>query len=440
MERAKKKKAILLGAISPFCDLVREMADLNIEPIICDYYSDAPAKKMSYPSYEISTTDVDAVLALAKKEEVDGVVCAFSDRNLMPAHQICEALHLNHFFSEETIDVLTDKEKMKRFFRENGCPVVNYGLISFESADWDKAIEAFRFPVITKPIDAYGSKGIYLCETAEEVRRVSQSVIKESLHHKGSMIVEEYYLADEISISAWVKNGRAYITCVYDVFRNIEGSFTLSAVAFPSKYTEKELDRFDALVNQVVSDMSIEEGPVTLQCFIGPSGIKLSELLCRLAGGSPYAYPTYFGGPDTAKMLIAYSVGDPIDYQNLTEFKPVLPPEEVIYHIQVIVNRKGKIRFDFDRQRIMEEDPGFADLVVYYSDGDELVNVGSSGVIFARIMYRTRRDADFNELAEKLDKLVCAYGEDGVKSSFIRRAQRINVTDTYEIDWAFLKG
>ena len=74
MQETTKKKVILMGAISPFCDLVREIVDLNIEPIICDYYSDAPAKKMGYTSYDISTTDIDAIVNLAKRENANGII------------------------------------------------------------------------------------------------------------------------------------------------------------------------------------------------------------------------------------------------------------------------------------------------------------------------------------------------------------------------------
>ena len=40
------KKGLLLGAIAPFCDLVKEMESMGVSPVICDYYKDAPAKKM----------------------------------------------------------------------------------------------------------------------------------------------------------------------------------------------------------------------------------------------------------------------------------------------------------------------------------------------------------------------------------------------------------
>ena len=425
-----------MGAISPFCDLVREIAELNIEPIICDYYSDAPAKKMGYRSYDISTTDTDSILELAKDEHADGIICAFSDRNLMPAYTVCEVLHLNHFFSREIIECLTDKHKMKHFFTSHGYPVVKYGVVSLE--ELDTASERFHFPVLTKPVDAYGSKGIFLCNTLEEIKAVTGRVLHESLNYRNRIIVEEYYQADEISVSAWVKDGRAYITCIYDVFRNIENTFTLSAVAFPSKYSYTDLEDVNYLLNQIISDRGVEDGPVTLQCFIGADGIKVSELLCRLAGGSPYLYPTFFGGPNLAKMVISHAVGEIVDYQNLFTFKPVIEKDDVFFDVQVLVNHKGSLYYGFDKEDVIKANSEIVDIVIYYANGHKLVNVSSAGVVFAKVICKTKRTCRYADMVKRLEDDIVVYDEEGSKSSFIRKPQRLNVVDTYKTDWAFL--
>ena len=437
MQETTKKKVILMGAISPFCDLVREIVDLNIEPIICDYYSDAPAKKMGYTSYDISTTDIDAIVNLAKRENANGIICAFSDRNLLPAYNVCTQLNLNYMFSQEIIKCLTDKIEMKRFFSSHGYPIVKYGVKDLEGIG--NVEDEFHFPVLTKPIDAYGSKGIFLCDTVEDLKNVYGKVLKESLNYEDRIIVEEYYRADEISISAWVKNGKAYITCIYDVSRNIEDTITLSSVSFPSKYSYSNLECFGVLLNRIVSDIGIKDGPVTLQCFIGADGIRISELLCRLAGGSPYLYPMYFGGPNVAKMMISYLVGNSIDYQNLQDFRPVIQGDDVFYDVQVLVNRKGRLHYVLDRKTILKDNPEIADIILYYKDNHELVSVGSSGVVFARVICKTKRGMNYSDLVDKLDKIIAVYDESGEKSSFIRKPCCFSATETYDIDWTFLK-
>lgn len=92
---------------------------------------------------------------------------------------------------------------------------------------------------------------------------------------------------------------------------------------FSSKYGKEHHNEFVELVQKLTEAVGVKEGPVTVQCYIGNKGSKIGEYLYRLAGGSPYLYPTMPGGPNTARMLIEYQPGTAIDYQNLEQFIPV---------------------------------------------------------------------------------------------------------------------
>lgn len=429
------KKVLLLGAISPFCDLVNEIVKLGFEPIICDYYTDAPAKKMGYPSFDVSTMDVEALKRLAEEQGVDGVVSAFSDRNLMPALHLCEKQKLNYFFSREIIECLTDKKNMKEFFIHHNFPVVKYGI--YEADKLKSELKDYRFPVVAKPIDAYGSKGIFVCQNAGEVLAVSEYVLKQSLKYSDKLIIEEFYCADEISISAWVKSGEAYISCIYDVFRNFEDNVTLSAVSFPSKYTMTYLKEFKDLINKIVKRIGITDGPVTLQCFIGDEGIKVSELLCRLAGGSPYLYPTYFGGPNLAKMLVQNAVGDQIDYQNLIDFIPLNNSNKIFFDVQILVKAKGQIHYKILEDEVKNKFKEIVDFRVYYPDGSELINTGN-GVTFAKVICELKKTDDYVDFIKRLEAAVKVYDDQGSEVQFIRIPDKLNITKTYDINWDFM--
>lgn len=431
------KKVLLLGAISPFCDLVNEIVELGYKPIICDYYADAPAKKMGYPSFDVSTMDYEALKKLVVEQKVDGVVSAFSDRNLIPALNLCKYYNFNHFFNEAIIECLTDKKSMKSFFMQHNIPVVKYGVHNIGKLQDE--LQDYRFPVVAKPIDAYGSKGIFVCQTVDDVSKIADFVLEQSLKYSDKLIIEEFYRADEISISAWVKSGKAYISCIYDVFRSFGDDITLSAVSFPSKYTDIYLDKFRRLLNRIVNEIGILDGPVTLQCFIGDEGIKVSELLCRLAGGSPYLYPTYFGGPNLAKMMIQNSVGEQIDYQNLTDFVPLNSSGKIFYDIQILVKTRGKIHHEIIEKNIKNTFKEIVDFRVYYPDGSELVNTGS-GVTFAKTICELNKKDDYIEFIKRLETAVKVYDMQGNEVQFIRIPEGLNVTEIYDIDWRFIES
>lgn len=436
------KKVILLGAIAPFCDLVDEMKDLGICPVICDYYSDAPAKKMGYPAYDISTMNLEKLIHVAKFHHIDGVLSAFSDRNLVMAYEIGNALDLPQLFEIDKIELFTDKKRMKEFFLKAQLPLIKYCILrlGFESDH----LNNMKFPMVVKPVDAYGSKGIFVCENVEQIRIHFQDVISESLKYQDRIIVEEFYPADEISINAWVKDGRPFLTCVYDVIRNYKSDMQLAAVNFPSKYVCGNTVFFERLLKHIVKESRIKNGPVTLQCFIGNDGIKIGELLYRLAGGSTYLYATYLGGPNLAKMQIQHSIGQQIDYQNLETYQvagPWIEDNFVYFDIQFMTLRQGKIYYSFTAEEIEEKIKECVDFRIYYASGALVQNIGKHGQLLARGIFKIkiRNDHTYYEFLEQLEKEIQIYNETGLCISFIRKPDQFYYSRRYHIDWSFME-
>ena len=261
------KTILILGAIESFCDLILDIKDMGMQTVVCDYYPDAPGKQLGDFSYDLSTTDVDAMIKVATKHNVDGAICAFSDRNIPICYEIAERLHLPTFYTKEIIDIITDKIKMKAHFNRYGFPVLNYKVIKENFTEDELA--GFNFPVIIKPIDSSGSKGVFVCETIAEIKTYFKISANESVDHKDEIIVEEYYPTDEISITAWVKQGKSYVTCIYDVGKNFEKNVILSSVIFPSKYTNHtQFPQIVKLVQDLTTSLNIKEGPITVQCFV----------------------------------------------------------------------------------------------------------------------------------------------------------------------------
>lgn len=374
---------LVLGAIASFVDLVEDVRELGFEPICCDYYEHAPAKNKVKYSYEVSTTDVDALEQIARKHDVCAVLTAFSDRNLMPSYELCRRLNLPTFCAPEFIDLLTDKIRMKKCFADNNFPVIPYKIIKEGFGEQD--LEGLRYPIIVKPVDGYGSKGIKICRNIDGIRQKFAAASKASLAYGDTILVEEFYEADEVSISAWVKEGKAYISCTYDVSRNFGEEVSLAYVAFPSKYGKVYQKEFEELVQRLTDVIGVKNGPVTVQCYIGEDGLKIGEYLYRLAGGSPYLYPTVFGGPNLAKMLIEYQAGRNIDYQNLEQFTPVI--EGRYYDILVFAVEDGVIRYSFSKESLENDIPGVRKAFVYYRDGEQIYDVSGKGVLVARLFY-----------------------------------------------------
>ncbi len=411
-------RVLVMGAIAPFVDLVEDVKELGFEPVCCDYYEHAPAKNRVACSYNVSTTDVDAMTEIAKKHDVCGILSAFSDRNLMPAYELAVKLGLPTFYKPKYIELLTNKIEMKKRFMENGFPVIPYKIIKKDFEE--KEIDDINFPVVVKPVDGYGSKGIKICTNIEEIRKEFEVAAKASLAYSDIILIEEFYEADEVSISAWVKSGTAYITCTYDVSRNFEEEVSLSYVAFPSKYGKMYHKEFESLVQRLTKAIGIIEGPVTVQCYIGDDGLKIGEYLYRLAGGSPYLYPTVFGGPNTARMMIEYQTGGKIDYQNLESFMPLTDGR--YYDILVFAVQDGIIEYDFTKESLEKDISGCKKAFVYYKNGERIFDVSGKGVLVVRLFYYQEKDDDriYMQILQELQKKIKIYNSLGENIAMIR--------------------
>lgn len=417
------KKVLILGAIEAFCDLISDIKELGIQTIVCDYYPDAPGKRLADFAYDLSTTDVGAMIGVAAEHDVDGVICAFSDRNIPTCYEVAKKLRLPTFYTKEVIDIITDKIKMKKHFKDNGFPILNYKIIQKDFSDSE--LDHFIFPVIIKPVDSSGSKGVYVCTSAGEVRENFEKSACQSVNHTGEIIVEEYYPVDEISVTAWVKEGTAYVTCIYDVGRNFEEEIVLSSIVFPSKYAStSNFPKIRKLVQELTDSLQIKEGPITVQCFIGERGLKVSEYIYRLAGGSPYKYSQYLGAPNLAKMLAEYSVGNIVHYGNLEEFSPLGKSTVYEYHIYAV--KPGKIYFSFDEKTLRNAIPECTYVKIYSASGTEFTSLPTGGKVIAVVYCRADHPekTPYSSFIEKLEKIAVIKDENGNNITSFHKPQR----------------
>ena len=165
-----KQKILLLGGSAQQIVAIETAKRLGYETVVCDFLPDNPGQHHADRFYLVSTTDKDAVLEVARKEQVDGVLAYASDPAAPTAAYVAEHLGLpgNPYWA---VDLLCNKDKFRAFLAENGfCTPKAKGYRSVEEAYADLMDGEFRFPVIVKPVDSSGSKGVGRIDTIDQVR------------------------------------------------------------------------------------------------------------------------------------------------------------------------------------------------------------------------------------------------------------------------------
>ena len=182
------KKIMLLGGNYYQMTATKAAKALGCHVISVDYLPDNPAHKFADEYHNVSTTDRDAVLALAKKLKIDGIWTYASDVSAPTVAYVAEQLDLptNPL---SAVEILTHKDLMRDFLKQHGFNVPKaQGFTAY-----DAALEFFQSlnkPAMVKPIDSSGSKGVTKVSRAEDFRAAYDSAMKYSASKK--IIVEEF--------------------------------------------------------------------------------------------------------------------------------------------------------------------------------------------------------------------------------------------------------
>ena len=155
------KKILLLGGSAQQVVAIKTAKKLGYYTVLCDYLSDNPGQYVADKYYNVSTTDVDAVYEVAKKEKVDGILPYASDPAALPAAIVAERLGLPTNPSK-SVEVLGIKHKFREFLQQHNfaSPKTFAFDAKMKAEEVAKNVSSFHFPIVVKPTDSSGSKGV----------------------------------------------------------------------------------------------------------------------------------------------------------------------------------------------------------------------------------------------------------------------------------------
>ena len=163
------KRVLMLGGSIYQTYAIKAAVNMGYYVITCDYLPSNPGHQFAHEYHNVSTTDKEAVLALAKELKVDGVVAYASDPAAPTAAYVSEKLGLPTS-PYKSVEILSKKHLFRQYLSEHGFNVPKAkSYKTFEEAEKD--IDSFKLPVMVKPVDSSGSKGINKM-TDEEKKRV----------------------------------------------------------------------------------------------------------------------------------------------------------------------------------------------------------------------------------------------------------------------------
>ncbi len=296
----------ILGGGNNQLGAIRRAAEQGHEVVLVDYYENPPGRVYAAFNEVVSTFDVEKNIAIAKKYRVDGVMTMGTDQPVYTVAQVAEALQLPAFLDVPTARAVTNKEVMKAIMTDNQIPTVPYCFLT--TAAGVAELEDIPYPVVIKPLDSQGQRGVFKLNSSAEVINSLPETLSFSRVEK--VLLESFYPSDEITVSAWVDKGVPDILTITDresfsFDRNIGICY---AHEYPSRHQNREPE-IRGLVQRITRAFQIKAGPLYIQLLVGDQGIVVNEVAGRIGGAHEDIFIPYLTGFDILDRVINFSLG-----------------------------------------------------------------------------------------------------------------------------------
>lgn len=275
---------LILGSMDEFVALVDDAKARGYRTIVADGYPDGPAKAHADIAFDIAVDDTVALGRICEEHGVDGMITAFSDVLFENMVKLSVASSIPCYGNYAGMQWLRSKTKMKSMFDELGVPYPKSMLLRSVEDVQDVPL---RFPCVMKPRDGYGSRGIFVVESEEDVRKRFEETYGFCLNESG-VLLEEYCTGYEFNMISWISNGWAHAVSIADREKSHEVAGDIphvSRLVYPSRFWREVADDALAIVQKVALFTGIQNGPLCMQFFWSPEeGIKVCETAGRVFG------------------------------------------------------------------------------------------------------------------------------------------------------------
>lgn len=299
-------KALVLCGGMPQAYLAKELKSRGMTVLVADQNKNVPAVKYADKFFPVSTLDVDDIRKVAKSEQVDFVISVCADQMLLVSAQVCEELGLPCYIDYETAKNVSNKEYMKKIFVENGIPTAKHIVCATFTLD---DIKDLSFPLVVKPVDSYGSRGVRKVHNIDELQLAFNNAVQ--ISRTGTAVIEEFVSGEELSIDIYVQDGIVNILCirVLDKIPGIDG-FIICRGRYPARLCGELLKRIQNVAQKIANAFGLVNTPMLIQMKVDNDKISIVEFCARTGGGIKYRLLPKVSGFDAVKAVVDLTLGE----------------------------------------------------------------------------------------------------------------------------------
>ena len=392
------KKLLFLGGIMQQIPAIKRARELGYYVITADYKPDNPGHRFSDEYYNVSTTDLGGVLALAKEKKIDGIVAYASDPAAPTAAYVAEKLCLpgNPY---ESVKLLTEKDLFRDFLAAHGfnCPwhhnfasksdalsVMVGRCVPTPPPDW-----IADFPYMIKPVDSSGSKGVVKVTAADQIPAALDEAF--SYSRSGRIVIEKFIVKKgyQVSGDGFSIDGELVFTSYGNELYSGNGTRDYVALGefWPTFLTSDQKAKVDAELQRLITALGMRTCAYNIEVILDKDdNVYILELAPRNGGSYIPQLIRYATGVDLVTPTIQAALGD-LDPAALRPSTFNLQPSTCFSNYMLYSTVSGRFKRlvfdpDFERNNLLE-------VHCTASPGDEIHAYRNTSHSLGTILFKT---------------------------------------------------
>lgn len=390
----------MLGGSAQQVIAIKTAKQLGYYTVLCDYLPDNPGQYEADKFYAVSTTDVDAVYRIAREEKVNGILAYASDPAALPAAMVAEKLGLPTNPSE-SVAVLGVKHKFRQFLAEHGfaCPKVYTFHPDDDMEEIKVAVKDFSFPVVVKPTDSSGSKGVSILK---DTRDLDKAIGEASGYSRNkTLIIEEFIESGFPAViggDIFVWNGKIILYGEMSCLRDDDGKGLIPiGKKKPSGLNDNQVQRAHHELQRLISMLDIRFGEMNIELLLDRNdNVHFLEVGPRAGGNMiPLQLSDAFG-TDLVKANVLVAMGENPQIEGI--------PREGCFVTYVLHSHKDGIFAGVNFSS--EIAPYIYRKVIYKREGEPVEIFDGAGKAIGIIFLHFHNERQVEDFCERKDELV----------------------------------
>jgi biotin carboxylase len=286
------------------------LKELGVRLVAVDRNAEAPGLALADEHEVVDVLDVPAVIEVGRRHRVEGVMTFAADRAVPVVAAVAEALDLPGI-GTKTAHLMTNKIAMRRELAEAGVPQPRFAAVR-TIHEARAAAASVGFPAVLKPADSAGQRGLFLCQSLDDVERHLHASLAQSIEQEA--ILESYHEGLEVNGLLVLRDGEPVVVTLSDRRRPPGVGFGVAiAHVYPSTLFGDALEEVRRTGVHTVKALGLRHGVAYPQVLWSEDGVaRLIEVAARIPAGQMDSVARYGVGVDLIEVALAQALGRPV--------------------------------------------------------------------------------------------------------------------------------